>query len=129
MYVMSSLAKSQQSVAGGLFQTVTKLCITIGMGISTAIFDSVVKSSDTSGLHAHDPIQPYSSVFWFSAACAGVSILLVPFLTITTQGHRQKDSENSVEPRDISTSKFAQNTAREEKVVSSEDRNIKIALA
>jgi hypothetical protein len=127
---MSSLAKSQQSIAGGLFQTVTKLCITIGMGISTAIFDSVAKSPRTTGLHAHDPIQPYSSVFWFAAACAGISILLVPFLTITTQGHRQKGAESSVERRDVSGLKSARDSLKEEEeVVSSGDGTSKKDLA
>ena len=105
MYVMSSLSKSQQSIAGGLFQTVTRLCITIGMGISTAIFDGISKSPKSSGLHAHDPIQPYSGIFWFCTACAGASILLVPFLTITTQGHLEKADVDSVKTSATSTSK------------------------
>jgi hypothetical protein len=41
MYVMSSLSKEQQSVAGGFFQMTTRLCSTVGLGITTAIFDSV----------------------------------------------------------------------------------------
>jgi hypothetical protein len=98
---MSSLSKSQQSIAGGLFQTVTKLCITIGMGISTAIFDGIEKNPPTKGFHAGDPIQPYSGTFYFAFACAGISVFLVPFLTIGTQGHATKieDEDAGIEEK------------------------------
>ena len=91
MYVMSSLPKSQQSIASGLFQTLTRLSLTIGMAITTAIYDGVVKTPNT-GFHANDPIRPYSAVWWFATATAAVSIPLVPLLKIKTQGHRQRDS-------------------------------------
>lgn len=61
------------------------------MGISTAIYDGIVKTKP-GGFHAGDPIQPYSGTFWFAFACAGSSLFLVPFLTIGTQGHVEKDS-------------------------------------
>ena len=90
---MSSMSKSQQSIAGGIFQTITKLCITVGFGISTAIYNAVEKAPATSGYYAHDPIQPYASTFWFSTAVAACSVVLVPFLTIGTQGHSQSVDE------------------------------------
>ncbi|KAF2427147.1 MFS general substrate transporter [Tothia fuscella] len=99
MYVISSLSKSQQSIAGGLFQTVTKLCVTIGMAISTAIFDGV-SMKPRGGFHSGDPIQPYSAVFWFSTACAGLSILIVPWLTIGTQGHASTTEGEATEKKD-----------------------------
>ena len=89
MYVMSSLIKSQQSIASGLFQTLTRLSLTIGLTATTAIYDSVVKQPDT-GFHAGDPIRPYSSVWWFAAGTAIVSLPLIPFLQIGTQGNRKK---------------------------------------
>ncbi|KAJ5476153.1 hypothetical protein N7475_001882 [Penicillium sp. IBT 31633x] len=83
MYVMSTLPPSQQSIAGGIFNTVNKLCNNLGLGIATS-----VKSSVTHRMTASTPaIQPYLSVYWFSAAVAGLSLFMVPFLTIGKQGN------------------------------------------
>ena len=87
MYVLSSLPKSQQSIAGSVFQTVTKLSLAIGFGICTAIFSSVSEKPATSGYYAHDPIEPYAAIFWFAMACSFVGMLIVPVLKIKTQGH------------------------------------------
>jgi len=104
---------SQQSIAGGLFQTVTRLCITVGMGISAAIFDGISKSPSPGGLHAGDPIEPYAGTFWFSTACCAASLLFVPFLTITTQGHDSKETEEKI----LTTSEAAEkNTGLSEQV-------------
>jgi hypothetical protein len=100
MYVMSSLSKEQQSVAGGFFQMTTRLCGTIGFGITTAIFNGVQKHPNSVGLHAGDPAEPYAATFWFAMAACGLSVLLVPFLTIGTQGHRVK-SEKSEDVEDM----------------------------
>ncbi|KAI9876282.1 MAG: hypothetical protein M1830_006881 [Pleopsidium flavum] len=82
MYVMSSLPRHQQSVAGGIFNTVTKLCNTIGLGITTAIYTSI----SAKPFSLDNPIKPYLACFWFSCASAALSICLVPFLQIGTQG-------------------------------------------
>lgn len=80
---MSTLPPSQQSIAGGIFNTVNKLCNNLGLGIATS-----VKSSVTHRMTASTPaIQPYLSVYWFSAAVAGLSLFMVPFLTIGKQGN------------------------------------------
>ncbi|KAF2669076.1 aminotriazole resistance protein [Microthyrium microscopicum] len=89
MYVMSSMPKAQQSIASGLFQTLCRLGLTVGMGISTAIYDSSVKSP-RAGFHAGDPIQPYSHVFWFATAAAAITLPLIPILKVKTQGNRTK---------------------------------------
>ena len=34
-----------------------------------------------------DAIRPYLSTYWFAAAGAGVSLFMVPFLTLRTQGN------------------------------------------
>ncbi|KAJ5585446.1 uncharacterized protein N7459_005246 [Penicillium hispanicum] len=82
MYVMSSLPKSQQSIAGGILNTVNKLCNNLGLGIATSI-NSAVASQMTASTPA---IRPYLAVYWFAAAGAGLSLFMVPFLTIGTQG-------------------------------------------
>jgi hypothetical protein len=88
MYVMSSLPPHQQSLAGGIFNTVTKICSAVGLGISASIYNA--ESSGTAALQT--TIKPYQSVFWFCVASAGLGLCFVPFLTIGTQGHESKAS-------------------------------------
>ncbi|KAI9705181.1 MAG: hypothetical protein M1820_005328 [Bogoriella megaspora] len=87
MYVLSSLPKSQQSIASSVFQTTIKLAVTIGLSVCAAIFSSVSDNPATSGFYAHDPFEPYAALFWFATAMSFISLLLVPFLKIKTQGH------------------------------------------
>ncbi|KAL2675980.1 major facilitator superfamily-domain-containing protein [Phyllosticta citricarpa] len=89
MYVMSSLPPSQQSLAGGIFQTVTKLCLTIGLGVSTALYDAVRTHPASSGYHAHDPFEPYAATMWYCAAVAACGIPFVFFMHIGTQGNAE----------------------------------------
>ena len=111
MYVLSSLPPSQQSIAGGLFQTVTKLCMTLGYGIATALFNGVSKNPPLTGYYHGDPSWPYATVFWYSAACCALSVTLVPWLRIRTQGHGSvPDEKNHPEPV------LMEPTAAEEKI-------------
>jgi hypothetical protein len=96
MYVMSSLPPSQQSIAGGIFNTVSKLCNNLGLGIATSV-NSAVAHQMTASTPA---IRPYLSAFWFSAAAAGVSLFMVPFLTIGTQGGDGPDDQDQQGTRD-----------------------------
>ena len=87
---MSSLPPGQQSLAGGIFNTVTKVCSAVGLGISASIYNA----ESTSKAALQTSIRPYHMVFWFCVASAGAGLLFVPFLTIGTQGH--STTENSV---------------------------------
>ena len=109
MYVMSSLPPAQQSIAGGIFQTVTRLCMTIGFGITTALFNAVEKSPRMAS-YWDRATQPYTATFWFAVACSVVSIGLVPFLTLTTQGGK-------VTTRDETTSLASDHEAEKVQVV------------
>jgi hypothetical protein len=114
MYVMSTLPKEQQSIASGLFQTITRLCVTIGMGVSTAIFSSAQQSNiNAPGFHSGDPARPYAATFWFCTAAAGASLLLVPWVTIGTQGHRVGKNDVDV---GLSTSRMSEKTIDEKEV-------------
>ncbi|CZR60320.1 related to transporter (major facilitator superfamily) [Phialocephala subalpina] len=93
MYVMSSLPPHQQSLAGGIFNTVTKICSAIGLGISASIYNA--ESTGTEALQT--TIRPYKMVFWFCVASAGLSLAFVPFLTIGTQGQSKGTSLVSLE--------------------------------
>lgn len=86
MYVMSSLPPDQQSVAGGLFNTVTRLVATIGLGIQTSIYNSAGGSAQGPGAYHY---RPYQATFWVSLVGAVLALFLVPFITIGKQGRRK----------------------------------------
>ena len=83
MYVMSSLSPKQQSVAGGLFNTVTRLSATVGLGVQTSVYTRLGGSASGAGSQL---FRPYQSAFWVSLTGAVVALFLVPFLTIGRQG-------------------------------------------
>lgn len=89
MYVMSSLPSEQQSVAGGMFQTVTRLATTVGLGVATTVFAETGGSTEVS---ESVPWLPYQATFWVSLVGAVLGLILTPFLTIGKQGHRQKSN-------------------------------------
>ena len=62
-------------------------CISSLASQATAVFQQVKSNPATSGYYGNDPAEPYAAVFWYSAACTGISLLLVPFLTLKTQGN------------------------------------------
>jgi hypothetical protein len=88
MYVLSSMPTNKQSIAGSLFQTLTRLCTAIAYGAATAIFDAVQRNPATSGYYANNAVEPFAAVFWFAAAASVPGVILVPFLRIGTQGHK-----------------------------------------
>ncbi|KAF4553444.1 Hypothetical protein D9617_7g031720 [Elsinoe fawcettii] len=91
MYVMTSLPDDQQSIAGGIFQTVTRLFTTIGFGVMTAVFDAVLEKPRLGGYYkGFTEVMPYAAAFWYAAAAAGVSLVFVVFLSIGTQGGGRK---------------------------------------
>lgn len=91
MYVMSSMPPSQQSIAGGIFQTVAKLSMTIGFGIATAVFNAVQKNPQMSD-YWDKTTQPYAATLWLSAAASILSVCLVPLLTLGTQGGKEEEA-------------------------------------
>ena len=86
MYVMSSLPSEQQSVAGGLFNTVIRLGATVGIGIQTSIYNSAGGASEGGGL-LH--FRAYQATFWVSLVGAVLALGFVPFITIGRQGGRK----------------------------------------
>lgn len=78
---MSTLSPSDQSISGGIFNTFSRLCTNIGLGISTAVYNAVRGQVDDAS-----SIKPYLSVFWSGAAASGLSIFLIPFLKLGTHG-------------------------------------------
>jgi predicted MFS family arabinose efflux permease len=89
MYVMSSLPVAQQSVAGGLFNTVMRLSSSVGLGVSTAVFNGVDGSASEGGQLSSDYAK-YRATFFAALAGSGVSLFFLPFLTIKSQGERSQ---------------------------------------
>ncbi|KAG9246350.1 major facilitator superfamily protein [Calycina marina] len=83
MYVMSSLPPAQQSLAGGIFNTVTKIWTAVGLGITSSIY----QAESIGTLAIQTDAKPYFMAFWFCVASAGAGCFVVPFLTIGTQGN------------------------------------------
>ena len=77
---MSSLPPSDQSLAGGIFNTVSKVGANVGLGVTTAIYNAVRNQAGSS------PIKPYLATYWAAAVLSGMAVFLVPFLKLGTQG-------------------------------------------
>ncbi|CAG7955234.1 unnamed protein product [Penicillium salamii] len=108
MYVMSSLPPSQQSIAGGIFNTVNKLCNNLGLGIATSVSSSISNRMTSTS----PAIDPYLAVYWFAAAAAGISLFMVPFLKLGTQGNAepQSDRDDQLVPDDEKTGEIITTT-------------------
>ena len=87
MYVMSSLPPAQQSVAGGMFNTVTRLVSSVGLGIQTGVFTSLGGAAGGSGNGGY---RAYQATYWVSLGGAVVAMGLLPFLRIGTQGGKTR---------------------------------------
>ncbi|KAL4917620.1 major facilitator superfamily [Aspergillus aurantiobrunneus] len=77
-YVMSSLPREQQSLAGGILSAVNKLLSNIALSVSTAVY----YAGQQAGQVDENGLPGYRAAFWMLVAVAGVNILLVPFLRI-----------------------------------------------
>jgi hypothetical protein len=85
MYVMSSLPSGEQSIAGGLFNTVTRLSTSIGLGISTTAYSSVNHGS--AGISKD--LEPYRATWWVALGMCGIGLVFLPFLTIKRPGAKK----------------------------------------
>lgn len=89
MYVMSSLPSHQQSIAGGMFNTLTRLASAVGLAIQTAVYNGAGGSSEGPDSLRH---RPYQATVWVGLGAACIGLALVPWLTLGRQGHRKKAS-------------------------------------
>ncbi|KAL8381799.1 hypothetical protein RB595_005860 [Gaeumannomyces hyphopodioides] len=91
MYVMQSLPSHQQGLAGGIFNTMIRLCSTVALGISTAVFGSVGRSPEG----VANPMLQYTRAFQVSVAMAAFGLLFVPFIKVGTQGNHKHVSDET----------------------------------
>ena len=81
MYVINSLPE-QQSLAGSIFNTITRLCGNLSLGISTAIYVSLKDKANTTTTD----LVSYLFTFRFAVVMTGISVFLIPFVKIGKQG-------------------------------------------
>jgi len=99
MYVVGCLPRRQQSMAGGIMQVMTKLSVVVGLGVGTALFTRQTGSGTGTG-EGGVGFKGYQATFWLSMACSGISVFMVPFLRLRTQGHKKKGSDVEERERD-----------------------------
>lgn len=87
------MPSNRQSIAGSLFQTLSRLCSAVGFGVATAIFNAVSRKPASSGYYANNAFEPFAACFWFSAGMAAVGLCFVPWLRIGTQGGSEDASK------------------------------------
>ena len=88
-YVMSSLPAHQQSIAGGMFNTLTRLASAVGLAVQTAVYNGAGGGSDGPDSLRY---RPYQATVWVSLVATCIGLALVPWLTLGRQGHRKKAS-------------------------------------
>ncbi|KAI1443520.1 MFS general substrate transporter [Annulohypoxylon stygium] len=86
LYILSSLPLKHHSIGASVLQTTSRLGVPLGMGITTAIWSSY----DEMQLRG-SPETPYTNTFIATAAFAGVSLSLVPFIHIGRQGSSKQE--------------------------------------
>ncbi|KAJ2896987.1 hypothetical protein MKZ38_005050 [Zalerion maritima] len=89
MYIMQSFPSEQQSLAGSVFNTFIRLATTIGLGLTTAAYESTKKTEEGQA----DPILQYRRAYLVSVVLAAISLLICPFVKIGTQGNQQEESD------------------------------------
>lgn len=67
--------------------TLVRLASTVAMGIATAVYSSV----EVSPQGMEQPMLKYTRTFQASLAMAALSVLVVPFIKVGTQGHYKRD--------------------------------------
>lgn len=83
---MSSLPPKDQSIAGAILQTATRVVTSLGLGVTTAAFTSLSDSNST----VSSEFRPYRGTWWVSLACAGLGLVFLPFISIERQGNKEK---------------------------------------
>ena len=85
MYIITSLPKEQQGVAGSIFQTIARIGMTVGFALTTAIHDAV--DVPITGWYKGDVSVKWAACYWFGAGTSFLTLVMVPFLRVGTQGN------------------------------------------
>lgn len=105
VFVSSSFPKSQQAHAGGILNMFMRLCVALGLALTTAIYSSMEEQYDSV-----DITERYKRAFYLCVAFSGISAFMCPWMRIGCQGTSIKRNESHPE------------TARERDTMPSEAR-------
>ncbi|KAI1802811.1 MFS general substrate transporter [Daldinia bambusicola] len=89
MYVMESLPKDKQSLAGGIFNVVIRLANTAVMGASTAVYSSIQLTPEGMA----DPMLKFTRTFQTSIGFSAACLILTCFIRLGTQGNSPSQGE------------------------------------
>lgn len=73
---------AQSSLAAGVIQTAYRLSVSVGLGVTTAIYGSTQKTP----LGSTDVTFPFERAYLGGIAFAGISLLFIPFMQLDKQG-------------------------------------------
>jgi MFS family permease len=92
MMTLTSVPKSMQSSAAGVFNTILQLSTAIGLAASSAVASGVASTFDEP-LTKAQTLKSYHAAFYFAVAVAGCSVIATLFLKVGTYGSGPKKSE------------------------------------
>lgn len=92
MMTLTSVPKSMQSSAAGVFNTILQLSTAIGLAASSAVA-SGISSTFEEPLTKEEILKSYHGAFYFAAAVAGCSVIACLFLKVGTYGNGPKKSK------------------------------------
>ncbi|PWN20967.1 MFS general substrate transporter [Microstroma glucosiphilum] len=82
LYACSSAGPSRAALAGGLFNTTTRLATSLGLAITASISSAVTKkyvqanAEEVSSTSPEALLQGYHAAIWFCVACSGLAMLI-----------------------------------------------------
>ncbi|KAJ7673587.1 major facilitator superfamily domain-containing protein [Mycena rosella] len=96
LFVAANVGPGEQSVAGGIFQTMTQLGTTFGVTASTIVFNHVQQEAAHSGA---DALGSYHAAMWTGVAFGGLATLfaLVAFRGAGTIGKEAPQAEGATQ--------------------------------
>ncbi|KAJ7452825.1 putative efflux transporter [Mycena latifolia] len=96
LFVAGAVGPGEQSVAGGVFQTMTQLGTSFGVTASTIVFNHVQQGADRNGA---DALGSYHAAMWTGVAFGGLATLLalIAFRGVGTIGKDEPQPEKDAE--------------------------------
>lgn len=92
MMTLTSVSKSMQSSAAGVFNTILQLSTAIGLAASSAVA-SGISSTFEKPLTKAQILKSYHGAFYFAVGVAGCSVIACFFLRVGTYGNKPQTSE------------------------------------
>lgn len=92
LHALSTVDKSLQSTAAGVFNTTLQLSGTIGLAASAAVVNSVVEGQETAS--KDELMKGYRAGYYFALGISGLGLILSFFLKVGTTGHRTQPTNN-----------------------------------